>query len=270
MKTIETRCFPGGLEKAATFSYDDGRLEDRKLIEILNRYGLKASIHLNGGLTQQESRIPLDEFSSLFAGHEISCHSLTHPTLTLVPRENMIHQLMEDRRVLEAAAGYPVIGMSYPNGAWNNEVIQVARTCGIVYSRTTVPTNSFNLPEDFMAWHPTCHHSHSNVFELIDRFANLGFRARASILYIWGHSYEFSRDIDFNNWDHFEKICQQVSGLKDTWFATNIEIYQYMTALKQLVFSADCSTVANPTALDLWLKVNGEAVKIPSGQTVQI
>jgi hypothetical protein len=269
MKRIESQCFPGGYRKAATFSYDDGRDEDRRLIEILNRHGLKASIHLNGGRSREENHIHPEEFS-LYEGHEISCHSLTHPTLPLVPKERMIHELIEDRKVLEAAAGYPVIGMSYPNGAWNDEVIQAARACGIVYSRTTVATNHFKLPEDFLAWHPTCHHSHKNVFDLIEQFANLGFRSRASVLYIWGHSFEFTRDVEFNNWGHFEEICQRVGGLEDTWFATNIEIYNYTQALKQLVYSVDCATVVNPTALDLWLMVEGSPVKIPAGATVKL
>jgi hypothetical protein len=269
MKRILTQCYPDGKCKAATFSYDDGRDEDRLLIKLLNQYGLKASIHLNGGLTHHDNRINIDELD-LYEGHEISCHSLTHPTLTLVPRELMIHELMEDRKALEAASGYPVVGMSYPNGAWNADVIQAARSCGIVYSRTTVSTNRFKLPEDFMEWHPTCHHRHENVFELIEQFANLGFRARASVLYIWGHSYEFSQNVDFNNWGHFEEICRRVSALKDTWFATNIEIYNYVTALKQLVFSADCSTVVNPTAFDLWIIVDDKPEKIPAGETVRL
>lgn len=41
--------YPNGLEKALTFSYDDGRVFDRKLVEIFNRYGVKGTFHLNSG-----------------------------------------------------------------------------------------------------------------------------------------------------------------------------------------------------------------------------
>lgn len=33
--------------KAVTFSYDDGVTQDIRLVEILNRYGLKATFNLN-------------------------------------------------------------------------------------------------------------------------------------------------------------------------------------------------------------------------------
>ena len=39
-----------GKNKAITFSYDDGVTQDRRLIEILNRYGLKATFNINSGL----------------------------------------------------------------------------------------------------------------------------------------------------------------------------------------------------------------------------
>ena len=55
-KVIYT-CFPGGKHKVLTMSYDDGRLEDRRLVELLNRYGISGSFYLNGGQPRPE-RIP--------------------------------------------------------------------------------------------------------------------------------------------------------------------------------------------------------------------
>ena len=48
-KVIYT-CFPGGKHKVLTMSYDDGRLEDRRLVELFNRYGIRGTFNLNGGL----------------------------------------------------------------------------------------------------------------------------------------------------------------------------------------------------------------------------
>ena len=55
-KVIYT-CFPGGKHKVLTMSYDDGRLEDRRLVELFNRYGIRGTFNLNGGLPRPE-RIP--------------------------------------------------------------------------------------------------------------------------------------------------------------------------------------------------------------------
>ena len=42
-------CFPGGKHKALTFSYDDGRIFDKRLIEIFNKNGMKGTFNLNAG-----------------------------------------------------------------------------------------------------------------------------------------------------------------------------------------------------------------------------
>lgn len=47
-KVIYT-CFPGGKHNVLTMSYDDGRLEDRRLVELFNRYGIRGTFNLNGG-----------------------------------------------------------------------------------------------------------------------------------------------------------------------------------------------------------------------------
>ena len=50
-------CFPGGKHKALTMSYDDGRTQDRRLIEIFNQNGIKGTFHLNSGLFDRGDRI---------------------------------------------------------------------------------------------------------------------------------------------------------------------------------------------------------------------
>lgn len=68
------------------------------------------------------------------------------------------------------------------------------------------------------------------------------------------------------NWETIEKFCKMMGGQPDIWYATNIEIHDYMEASKLLQFAADESFVYNPTAMDLWLSVDGEIVKLPGGE----
>jgi len=46
MKTIEKNLWYGGKSGAVTFSYDDGRIEDIRLVETFNKYGVKGTFHL--------------------------------------------------------------------------------------------------------------------------------------------------------------------------------------------------------------------------------
>ena len=39
-----------GKKKAVTFSYDDGVTQDRRLVEMMNTYGVKGTFNLNSGM----------------------------------------------------------------------------------------------------------------------------------------------------------------------------------------------------------------------------
>jgi len=60
-------CFPGGRHKAVTLSYDDGKTSDRRLVDILNRSGLKGTFNLNGGKFGRDQRIEQSEVVTLYA-----------------------------------------------------------------------------------------------------------------------------------------------------------------------------------------------------------
>ena len=45
---IQFHVYPGGLKRIVTFSFDDGSQNDVRLISLFDKYGLKATFHLNG------------------------------------------------------------------------------------------------------------------------------------------------------------------------------------------------------------------------------
>ncbi len=92
MKTIQA-LFPGGRCKALSLSYDDGKVSDRRLVDLFNRSGLKGTFHLNAGFLGEGECVAAGEIASLYAGHEVSAHGFTHPTLPLCPREQAALQI---------------------------------------------------------------------------------------------------------------------------------------------------------------------------------
>lgn len=265
MKTIYT-CFPDGKHKVLTMSYDDGKLADRKLISIFNRYGIKGTFHINAGLFQDERRIKPDEFLELYRGHEVSCHTYTHPTIARCPMEQVIRQVLEDREGLERIMGYPVRGLSYPNGSYSKEIMEVLPKLGIKYSRVVGNTDGFAMPENYLEWKATCHHNH-NLMALGQEFVDLHKTQYLYMMYVWGHSYEFD---DKGNWDLIEDFCKLVSGKEDIWYATNIQIVDYMEAAKRLQFAADMSFVYNPSVQTVWLSVDKEIVAVAGGEQIHL
>lgn len=268
--------FQNGCTKVLTLSYDDGVEQDRRLVDIFNKYGLKATFNLNSGIQSRNCfwndngiiirRMDAAGIEDLYNGHEVAVHGLTHPFLDKIPREMIITEVFDDRKGLEKLFEYPVRGMAYPFGTYNNTVLEVLKTCGIEYSRTVKSHGKFELPENFLEWHPTCHHSDSRLMELAKEFVDTQFESM-SLFYVWGHSYEF--DVR-GNWSIIENFCKFVSRRNDIWYATNIEIYDYLKAAGSLKFSADCSIVYNPSATKLWLRAGDKATLVKPGETVKM
>lgn len=223
----------GGKMKALTLSYDDGVVQDIRLVEILNRYGLKGTFNLNSGLCGRKGFLPVngkpvvndklksEDIRHVYEGHEIAVHTLTHPTLTTCSEEEIIRQVEEDRLTLSELAGYEVVGMAYPGGGVNNDdrVAQIIRDhTGVRYCRTNGNSGSFEIPDDLYRFEPTVYDINiEQMFTLGQQFIELQPN-RPQLLYIWGHSYQFDAD---DTWDQFEEFCRMISGRPDIFYGTN-------------------------------------------------
>ena len=208
-------------------------------------------------------------------------HGKYHRALGKVTPVDGIRDVLECRTELENDFGMIIRGMAYPdsgitrfeNGADYADIKHYLKDLGIVYSRTLGGDNdSFALPTDWHAWMPTAHHTNPELFGYIDKFLNEPMSAYDAaqtprLFYLWGHSFEFENN---KNWDLLDQICKELSGKPDIWYATNIEIYDYVSAYRSLVFSADGSTVYNPTLLTVWFTEDGKLFSVKSGETLII
>lgn len=228
-----------GKKKALTFSYDDGVTQDKRLIEIFNRYNLKATFNLNSELLGKVDYLVRDgvrighiknnpqDVRHIYDGHEIAVHTLTHPTLTGVADDNeILRQVESDRLNLSELAGYEVFGMAYPGGGVNcdDRVAEIIKNnTPIKYARTIETTKNFKPFTDLYKYKGTVYHhaEWEDLFELGEKFLSLDAEEDA-VFYIWGHSYEF--DIFPERWEMFEEFCRMMSGREDIFYGTNIEV----------------------------------------------
>ncbi len=274
--------FPGGKPKAVTFSYDDGVKEDIQLVEIINRHGIKCTFNLNNDIMRGDNNFTSEEIKKYFLsnGHEVAVHGSMHRALGNVSAIEGIRDVLECRLELEKKTGKIIKGMAYPdtgitvfvNNASYENIKNYLKDLGIVYSRTLGGDNNlFQLPQDWYAWMPTAHHNNPQIMEYIDEFVNMDLstktycaRRQPRLFYMWGHSYEF-RNAD--NWDHLEEICAKLGEKDDIWYATNMEIHDYVEAYNSLVYSADGRKVYNPTLIRIWVDVDGVLYDIAPGET---
>lgn len=261
--------YPNGLRKALTFSYDDGQIHDRRLVEIFNKYGMKATFHLNSGILAEDGQdhvfIKRSEVAELFKGHEVAVHGVQHRNLPTITKQQQVIEIEEDRKALEQLVGYMVNGMSYAYGNYSGEVMDLIETLGIKYSRTVADSYGYFPPANFRAWNPTCHHDNPRLMDLGKTFLDIWSFMELPMMYVWGHSFEFANN---NNWERIEEFCEMMSGKEDIWYATNIEICEYINAVRRMEYSADGLTVKNPNACSVWMKTDaGELLEIKGGET---
>ncbi|HEY3378772.1 MAG TPA: polysaccharide deacetylase family protein [Armatimonadota bacterium] len=265
---IEIPAFPAGKRIAVTTSWDDGRVYDRWVVEVLNRLGLKGTFNLNSAKLRGTGTPPSDmadgyldaaEVATLFAGHEVAVHTVNHPNLERLDPLQIADEVLGDRRALEALVGYPVRGMAYPYGTYNARVIDVLRMLGIVYSRTTGAEVTSFPPAEPLAWASTMHALHETPTPLPARWE--AFYARGNgVFYVWGHSYEFAKKREL-----LEPLFAHLAHKPDVWYCTNIALFDYEDARQRLVIAADKRSAYNPSALPVTVNVDGTLRDLPPG-----
>ena len=225
-----------GKTKAVTFSFDDGVSQDIRLIEILNKYGLKGTFNLNSELlglegtlyrndhTVRHDKIAPEKIKEVYKGHEVAGHTLTHPLLPSLSDEEIIRQVELDRQKLSLLCGYEVVTMAYPCGGENNNdrVAEIIKNnTGIKLARTITSTHSFDLQSNLYRFNPTVYYVDERLEEIVEEFLAKDDTAPA-LLYIWGHSYEM--DAEYISWEKFEKICARLCGHASIFYGTNKEV----------------------------------------------
>ena len=258
--------FPEGKRKVLTFSYDDGHPCDERLIKIFDKHGLKGTFNINYDSFMArygETEESLKERVDLYKNHEVAVHGLTHPHLDTISQATITSEIFKDREGLESIFGYIVTGMAYPFFRAGGEATDTAmKACGIKYGRVTPPTHNFKSPTDWYNWNPTCHHKDLQLMKHAEDFLSAEVEQYSLLFYVWGHSYEFDKD---DNWNVMEEFADYISGKDEVWYATNMEIYNYIEAFKKLEWSIDGSRVYNPTAQKIWFTIRDSRRKFKTG-----
>ena len=103
--------------------------------------------------------------------------------------------------------------------------------------------------------------------QLADNFLAQDRYQHPKLFYLWGHTYEFDMD---NNWEVIEKFAEYIGNRDDVWYANNMQVYEYVEAYRALRFSANGNIVYNPSALTVWFSSNNVNVKVSPGETLKI
>jgi peptidoglycan/xylan/chitin deacetylase (PgdA/CDA1 family) len=129
----------------AALSFDDG-LEDNHevLLPILQEYGIPASVYVITGLVGRRypwiagARLMTEsELRDLAAaGLELGAHTVTHPDLATLGRQDCLREIVESRRALERLTGTQVQTFAYPFCSYGQTAVEVVREAGFAAAVT--------------------------------------------------------------------------------------------------------------------------------------
>jgi peptidoglycan-N-acetylglucosamine deacetylase len=194
--------------------WDDGLVSDLRLVELLRRYGAKATFCLNPGLYQETRsfgwlsegreiwRLGLSELFAVYEGFEICSHSMTHPYLTDLTGSRLNWEVKASRDLLENLFSKPILGFCYPFNAYNDLVLAAVRSAGYLWGRGGQEGIQTFPPADPLEFSPSCHFLDPEFWRTYDCAKDT-----AEVFFFWGHSYELSSEA---LWDDFEKRLEAI------------------------------------------------------------
>lgn len=211
-------------------SFDDGTVYDLRFIDLLNKYGLSATLNLNSELhdfvwyygDRPIKRLDLESVKEAYDGHEVASHSLTHPYFSSLSKEEAIRQVRDDIKNLEAIFDRRGMGFAFPFHDQTEENIQTIRD----YVKPDYIRYSYL---DYSGRHKDRYHIHINALyddeRIYERLEDFSKSTEDSLFVIAGHSYEFEMKDD---WGKIEKLLSYLKGNE------NITVMTVQDAVRRL------------------------------------
>lgn len=251
--------FPNFKQKALVLSFDDGVEDDVRLISLLDKYQLKGTFNLNSKYMMEEyswvhntgykvTRLSVDKsLKTYHIPHEIASHSLSHPYMDKMSKEEIRYELETDKNNLEKIFKRDIYGYATPFYFYSDEIKEIAKDLGFSYLRTSF------INEDIYQLNFDPYKVVSTIFHFGDVYKNkvnefLKVENKLATLMIVGHSYDLTVH---NMWEYFEDICKKFSLDKDLISLTTYEYISYLSAVKQV--KEDEKEIINLSDQDIYL-----------------
>ena len=254
--------FPDGSRKALAFNYDDGHPNDERMTGLLSKYNCKGTFNVvSNVLVKNPKQL------AWYRDHEIATHGVRHATATLLTREQILNDIVVDRKIMETFSNDIVNGHAWPNGstfgapAFAQDILKAA---GIAYARGTTSHNTFVLPQNFMCWEPTAKAVAKDLEALGKRFIAESSDGDLKLCTLWGHSWEYKTEKD---WLAVEDFCKAMSKEK-IWRTTFGEIYKYLSAVNALEWAVNNTMVRNNSGEVIYIGKDNAIYPLKPGEII--
>jgi peptidoglycan/xylan/chitin deacetylase (PgdA/CDA1 family) len=154
-----------GSKMLVAITFDDAFISiTENAVPVLKKLGLPACIFVPAGNLGQPPRWEMpenypDKNETVMSqeqimtidrdGFEIFSHSLSHPVMTELDNDRVQNELTQSKQALEKIVGHQVLGVSYPYGVHNADVLQAAQRAGYQFGFTIEPYSVDTSPDNF-------------------------------------------------------------------------------------------------------------------------
>ncbi|HIV02246.1 MAG TPA: polysaccharide deacetylase family protein [Candidatus Aphodoplasma excrementigallinarum] len=274
------KAYPDGKLKALTLRYDDAYYHDRTLVSKFNQYGLKGTFYValkNINLTGTNdgtgtNPLTAAELPVLYQGHEVASHTINHLYMKDMTDTEFFNELTASKEQLEEIMGYEVTGFAYAYGDYGTDrdkTIAMVERAGYDYAVSTVSSYDFSLPDMTKPYElPFTIRHREDLLAKTDEFLALD-PAEMSLFFIMGHAHEFYND---GNWELFDQFGAKIQNQPDIWYATNGEVFSYLTDMQNVTISAqaDGLQITNPGVNTLYFLINDQVVTVDAATRLTI
>lgn len=233
-----------------TTSWDDGHPLDIKLLELLEKYNLKATFYvpLSNPENQVMDKIQIMELSMY---HEIGGHTLNHLYLNSLNSKDAEYEITQCKIILEEITGKLVSAFCFPGGKYSNRDLLLIKKAGFLFGRTTkllsqsepnlnlmhTTVQAYNHSSKTLLKHCVKHLNLSSIprnsfflpfdrnFLKLAEFNLMEYQDSDYVFHLWGHSWEIEQ---FNLWNQLEDLFKLMSSFKSATYLNNTETWKYL------------------------------------------
>ena len=221
-------------KKYFTLSFDDGVEHDKKLIELMKKYGISGTFNISAGLFGKRhllariNHIPKDEIRQVYEGFEVASHGYRHEMYRYMSRAKIERSLSADIQELSDVVGYPIVGHAYPYDMRTRAAEDFLRSQKILYTRKAMGKKPlFYFPEDPLKYIATRSFTAKNIMDMLDMFIKAQPENGNLLFTMWGHSWEMEYGFRKCPEAQVERIFDKIAGKQDIIYCTNKEAFGF-------------------------------------------
>lgn len=232
-----------------TTSWDDGHKSDLKLVKLLKKYNIKGTFYVSPRNEEFKNKDLLTDkqILELSKNFEIGAHTMTHPSLTKISRDQAKKEIIDSKSYLENVIKKEIKCFCYPKGQYNTNIVCLVKKAGYIYARTVKPIST-KYPKDLLQANTSVHVSPLSLKEwlevllsslfgeikyfpmlfthdwekivkrIFDRVLNDG-----GVFHLWGHSWEIDK---YKEWGKLERVLVHISNKQNINYLVNSKLIE--------------------------------------------